>query len=361
LAARWEDAQTAHPYAWAVLTAALDAARLGARDPLSSEFLRAAAPGYCTSQQQAEAPGNWLEQALAYATGKLHGAAAALSPAGAGMGQVVGYTVADYLIQYASRKRRYAHVPASTWDALVGHIGDAADMSRLAHSADSRLLYRYAIQMAWKIVEAGGGLTVHLLPHELDEADDLEGLRARADGGDGPAASRLADLLADRGDLEGLRARADAGDGPAASRLADLLANRGDLQELRARADAGDPYAASRLAELPAGMSDLEQLRTWADAGDGDAAGRLAGLLADRGDLEQLRARADAGDWRSASRLAGLLAGRGDLEGLRARALASDLYAGRLLPGLMIQQGREDAAERLLRFGLNPDGSIACS
>jgi hypothetical protein len=59
LVARWEDAQTANPYAWAVLTAALDAARLGARAPLSAGFLRAAAPGYCTSAQQAEAPENW--------------------------------------------------------------------------------------------------------------------------------------------------------------------------------------------------------------------------------------------------------------------------------------------------------------
>ena len=93
LVARWEDAQTADPYAWAVLTAALDVARLGARAPLSADLLRAAAPGYCTSAQQAEAPDNWFEQALAYATDKLHGAAAALSPAGAGMGQVAGYTV----------------------------------------------------------------------------------------------------------------------------------------------------------------------------------------------------------------------------------------------------------------------------
>ena len=68
LVARWEDAQTASPYAWAVLTAALDVARLGARAPLSAEFLRAAALGYCTSQQQAEAPDDWFEQALAYAT-----------------------------------------------------------------------------------------------------------------------------------------------------------------------------------------------------------------------------------------------------------------------------------------------------
>ena len=137
LVARWEDAQTASPYAWAVLTAALDAARLGARAPLSTEFLRAAAPDYCTSQQQAEAPGNWLEQALAHATEKLHGAAATLSPAGAGMGQLAGYTVADYLIQYASRERRTARVPDSTWDAALRYIRDPDDTARLAWEASS--------------------------------------------------------------------------------------------------------------------------------------------------------------------------------------------------------------------------------
>jgi hypothetical protein len=145
LVARWQDAQTANPYAWAVLTAALDAARLGARAPLSADLLRAAAPGYCTSQQQAEAPENWFERALAYATAKLHGAAATLSPAGTGMGrmgQVIGYTVADYLIQHASRERRAARVPASTWDAALSHIRDPADAARLANSAKKRLLYR---------------------------------------------------------------------------------------------------------------------------------------------------------------------------------------------------------------------------
>ena len=140
-----------------MLTAALDAARLGARAPLSADFLRAAAPGYCTSPQQAEAPDNWFEQALAYATAKLHGAAAALSPAGAGMGQVAGYTVADYLIQHASRERRYARVPASTWDAVLSHIRDPADAARLADSARNRLLYRYAIPLYRHAADAGDG------------------------------------------------------------------------------------------------------------------------------------------------------------------------------------------------------------
>ena len=110
LVARWKDAETADPYARAVLTAALDEVRRGQREPLSADFLRAAAVDYCTSQQQAEAPDNWFEQALAYATAKLHGDIAALSPAGVGMGKIAGYTVADYLIKHARPQRRYARI-----------------------------------------------------------------------------------------------------------------------------------------------------------------------------------------------------------------------------------------------------------
>jgi hypothetical protein len=307
LVARWEDARTIDPYAWAVLTAALDAARLGARAPLSIDLLRAAAVDYCTSQQQAEAPGNWFEQAIAYATGKLHGAVAALSPTGAGMGRVAGYTVADYLIQHASRGRRSARVPASAWDALINHIRDPADAARLADSARSRLLYSYAIPL----------------------------YRLATDAGDDEAARRLAELLAERGDLDGLRGRADAGDVDAAFRLAGLLDEAGDLD------------GAARI------------LRALADAGDRQAASRLADLLAARGDVDGLRTRADADDEYAAARLADLLAERGDLDELRTRAGAGDAYAAQRLPGLLIKQGRGEEAERLRRFGLNPDGSIA--
>ena len=263
LVARWKDARTASPYGWAVLTAALDAARLGARVPLSADLLRAAAPGYCTSAQQAEAPGNWFERALAYATEKLYGAAAALSPAGAGvMGQVAGYTVADYLLQHASQERRAAHVPASTWDALLTHVHDPDDAYRLADSAERRLLYCYAVPL-WRLA---------------------------ADAGDRHAAWRLAKLLAGRGDLDGLRARADAGDRHAAERLAHLLAEKGDL----------DGAAQILLALADTDDEDAE-----------DAAKELAGLLARRGDLDGLRARADAGDRHAAERLAYLLAENG--------------------------------------------------
>ena len=545
LVARWENARTANPYGCAVLTAALDAARLGARAPQSADFLRAAAPAYCTSQQLAEAPDHWFEQALAYATEKLNGAVAALSPAGSRIGQVDGYIPADYLIQHASRKRRSARVPASTWDAILSGIRDPADAARLADNASKRLLYRYAIPMYRRAADAGDGLAAGQLAEllamrgdldgatqilrvradagdkaaasrlammladhgdleelraragagdrdatrhlagalagrgDLDEAaqilrtradagdgeaswrladllarrgdldgatqilrtradagdrdaaklladllagcGDLEGLCARADAGDEPAASRLADLLAERGDLDGLRARADAGDEPAASRLAvmvaerhdldeamhiarawaavgneqtaellaRLLAERGDLGGLRARADAGDGAAASRLADLLAKRGDADELRARADAGDEPAASwlavmlaerddldglraradadgepaalMLAGMLADRGDLDGLRARADVGDGPASQQLADLLARRGDLEGLRARIDVGAPYASSELTELLIKQGRNEEAERLRRFGLNPDGSIACT
>jgi hypothetical protein len=346
LVARWDDAKTASPYAWAVLTAALDVARLGAHTPLSSGLLRAAAQGYCTSQQQAEALENWFEQALTYATRKLHGAVAALSPAGAGMGQVVGYMAADYLIQHASRERRYAVVPASTWDAVLSHIRDPTDTARLADSARGRLLYGYAIPLYRYAADAGNRSAALRLASLLSKRGDVDGLRARADTGDVDAARLLAELLAERGDLDGLRARADAGDRYAAGRLADLLAERGDLDGLRAQADTGDLYAAGRLADLLAERGDLDGLRARADGGDRYAAERLADLLAKRGDLDAaaqiLRARADTGDADASRLLARLLAERGDLDGLRARADTADRNAARLLAGLLAERGDLD-------------------
>ena len=56
----------------------------------------------------AAAPPDWLERAFAYAGTLLHGASAAVSATGITIGQTAGYTVADYLHQYARRIRRSA-------------------------------------------------------------------------------------------------------------------------------------------------------------------------------------------------------------------------------------------------------------
>jgi hypothetical protein len=370
LVARWEDAQTTNPYAWALLTAALDAARLGARAPLTAGLLRAATPGYCTSQQQAEAPENWFEQALAYATGKLHGAAAPLSPVGRGMGTVVGYVAADYLIQHATLERCSARVPADTWDALSSHVTDPADAGRLARSAEDRLLYCYAIPLYQRAVgNVEDKYAVQQLARLLVKRGDLDGaeriLRSSADAGHDSAREQLADLLLERSDLDGadqiLRSSGDMGSWYVSRRLTDLLVEGGELDGLRARADADDEYAASRLAALLSDRGDLDGLRARADADDEYAASRLAALLSDRGDLDGLRARADAGDGHAARRVGLLLAQRGDRRGaeqiLRSRADAADAYSAGFLAVLLALWGDQDGAEQILR-ALTGDGAM---
>jgi hypothetical protein len=85
----------------------------------------------------------------------------------------------------------------------------------------------------------------------------------------------------------------------------------------------------------------------------------LADLLVRRGDLDGLRAQADAGNEAAVRRLAELLAERGDLDGLRAQADAGNGAAASGLVDVLTKQRRREEAERLRRFGLNPDGSIA--
>ena len=117
LVARWEHAYD--PYGKAVITAALDARRVGARAPLSRDLLAAAAPTYVTGADRATAPPDWLDRALAYATTELRGAAATLTPVAEDIGSITGYTVADYLHQHALRERRTEPLPDAAWQALV--------------------------------------------------------------------------------------------------------------------------------------------------------------------------------------------------------------------------------------------------
>ena len=125
------------------------------------------------------------------------------------------------------------------------------------------------------------------------------------------------------------------------------------------------PGREPQLARLLRKRGNLDELRRRADNGDEAAPWRLAELLAERGDLDELRARADNGDWAAARKLTELLADHADLDGavqiVRARADAGERHAASRLVELLAMQGRGEEAERLSRFGLNPDGSIACA
>ncbi|WP_204069878.1 helix-turn-helix domain-containing protein, partial [Planobispora siamensis] len=314
LLSRWCDAG---PYAKAIMTAAIDAARLGAQAPLSAELLRAAAPGYCTPRQKAAVSSNWFETGLAYATETLHGAAAALTPVAAQMGQITGYIVADYLLQHASAERRMAKVPAVTWQALIDYLIDPGDQARVGANAYYRLLYRYAEPLLHRASDAGNWSAadrlVELLARQGRVEEAIAVLQGQADTGGGIAS----DWLAGQGRAEQLRAWANARDEYAADWLAELLAGQGQVEEaitvLHRAVDAGNGPAAYRLVHLLAGQSQVEKLRVQADTGNEYAADWLAELLAGQGQVEELRVRAGAGDRSATRRLVHLLAGQGQL------------------------------------------------
>ncbi|XVQ85077.1 tetratricopeptide repeat protein [Microbispora siamensis] len=345
---RWRNA---NPYAAAILNAAIDATRLGAQSPLSADLLRDAAPGYCDARQRADAPENWFETALAYATAKLKGAASALAPVAAptAMGKPTGYLVADYLQQYAGQQRYTAIAPTTTWQALCDHLSDPSDKIHVGQAARNRLLYGYAEYLYQSAYNAGHEDAAIYLPYLMidqgrtEEALDI--LHAQADAGDAFAAVDIAELLAKQGQanraveilrshaetedrdgaidvalflaklgevdeaLDILRIHADEDRG-AAEELAKLLAKQGRAEELRARADAGDPVSAIQAAKLLAKLGEVDEaldiLRIHADE-DRGAAEELAKLLAKQGRAEELRARADAGDPVSAIQVAKLL------------------------------------------------------
>ncbi|MCM3923327.1 toll/interleukin-1 receptor domain-containing protein [Frankia sp. AiPs1] len=416
LVSRWSDAKAGAPYAWAVLAAAIDATRLGFFAPLPVDLLRDAAVDYCTPRQQAEAPGDWFEQALAYATHKLHGAASALFPVAAGIGRVTGFQVADYLYQYVSAARRRSRVPASAWAALVAQVTCVADCRRLADSAAARMLYGVAVPLYRTAAAAGDIEAAYLLAEILGDHDGFDELCRRAEDGDVFATNkrnRLAlDALVEGGHFEELRQHAESGDADAARRFAYMLVERGDLDGFRRYVDVDrevgeypdldrgdDPQSSQagytgyvsfritdRLHDDSANLDsrtalgktlvamylhqcivqdnyaryDDETLHEVATMlGDGDASLHLNQRHVDRAGLDDLHHWADDGDSRAAQRLADLLAERGDLEELNRLAHAGYPHAAERLPDLLARLGRTLEANRIRRFGFTPDGSIA--
>jgi len=304
------------PHGQAIITAAMDAARLGHASPLPAELVREAADGY-VAQEAADGElareaavgdrpgprrtigpeGGW-DGALAWATDELNGAAPALRPvpAGAGTG-VSGYRVAGYLDQHGRRTRADQLGPASLWDALVTHATGASDLTRLGQAARDRGLYRHAAAL-WTSAaglgrtDAARQLITHL--HQVSGADAERAARwavGRADLGDPWEVARL---------LEALRA-AGAGEAVRALLARDparqvRLDHRWDLGRLLAALHAaGADEAIGTLAARAADQASLEEpqyvawlLRALHAAGARDAVTLLATRAAAEADAEDM-------------------------------------------------------------------------
>ncbi|MCG0284091.1 hypothetical protein [Streptomyces sp. PSAA01] len=194
LMAHWQRAP--HVYGKAVITAAIDARRLGVRSPLPESFLREAAAGYLTPRERADAdPTSWFTQALEYARRPIKQVTSALLSVAppAGMGAVPGIVdLADYLEQHAGALR-WDQVPPATFFEAAHHLSAGEDLERLALHAFSRSRYRIARDLYLRALGRGNadaveGLSFHytetgriLAPHGREELAELA--RAVNDGG----------------------------------------------------------------------------------------------------------------------------------------------------------------------------------
>ena len=132
-------------YGQAVITAAMDAARLGCEAPLPKALLLDAAPGYLASPDRTRETTFWAGPAMAWATQKLRGAVQAVQPVPPPQATgIVGYRPADYLDQHGRRTRQHKIGPAELWDALALRVTATADLIRLGFTAETYGLYRHA-------------------------------------------------------------------------------------------------------------------------------------------------------------------------------------------------------------------------
>jgi hypothetical protein len=291
LLTHWKNAP---PAAKAVITAALDARRLGARAPLRREFLAEAAPPYLDRRQRGKLTNGdgWLDSALEYATTELHGATACLNPSAVTIGQLDGYTSADILYQQVLDLRRTEPVHEDVWRALLAHH-DPDDTFRLAESALNLRRRVHAVAFYRRGAEAGDGFAAvflaRLLAEQGDNAEAIAVLVPYADAEHGAAMDHLATLLAAEGHEheEELWRRAGTGDRAACDRLVEVMLAQGDtgaaLFVLRKQAHPIDPFAQDRLATLLARLGYADELRERADAGDRYAPARLAQMLIGQG------------------------------------------------------------------------------
>jgi TPR repeat protein len=326
------------PYSRAVITAPMDARRLGHRDPIPPSLLEGAVTDYLTDSQRA-APSQWFDRALTVAAEAVRGLSA-LTPVRRrpGIGDPDGYVLHDYLDEHARRTRETAAPPASLWDGLLAQTASSADLARVAAEARSRGLYRYAVLAAVRAAEAGDTGSVLFIARLLEETGRAEEcvawLLPSAEAGDEEAMLFLSEELLkssrENRHVESLswdRRAAESGSSRAMWKLgklfgrADLVRQVPELVDegirwLRQLADRGELEAIQRLAELYEYIGEGDEAAFWrAQQARVSKPHRLS-----RSSQELLMQAIALTDKVSTS-------GEEDTAALRARAVAGDLRA----------------------------------
>ncbi|MGW1376196.1 tetratricopeptide repeat protein [Streptomyces sp. NPDC002446] len=341
----------ADPYSRALLTAAMDARRLGYRALLSPELLEHAAAGYLDDRHRADPPFNWFTCALRYATTEVKATVAPLTPlrVTSGVGPADGFRLADSLDEYARLARSQKPVPATLWDALVAAADDPDDLERLGIAAQSRCYYRYMALFCRPAAARGRRIARYLVVRNLEDQNRTEEARA------------LRISAAEAGDTDEMR------------HLSWNWERQGRTHEAkeiwRRAAHDGDAVAQSGLAGVLAREGNVETAESWwrraADSGHAEAMRELAKSLEGRGCAAEYwwRRAADAGDWEAAHRLSRLLeesdrAGQA-IDIWHSRAALNDTDAMCKLARVLEAAGKLQEAEKWWRRAIDTGSSQA--
>ncbi|MFJ8138785.1 tetratricopeptide repeat protein [Streptomyces sp. NPDC096013] len=199
----------------AVISAAIDARRLGIIGPIPKYFIKAAAPGYMADDVRSRCnPETWFDDALSYATQLIKGVASAFVsvPHPTDVGSLPDVVeLADYLDYYGQANRTYAVPPTSFW-AAAKSLEDTDHLMALANAAQDRHRLKNA----------------YMLYGEAARRGNIEAMRRvaflREDSGNADEAEVLRHQAAEKGSVFALRdlarAKEIAGDSEGAEKLA---------------------------------------------------------------------------------------------------------------------------------------------
>ncbi|CCK26585.1 hypothetical protein BN159_2206 [Streptomyces davaonensis JCM 4913] len=336
-------------YGQAVITAAMDARRLGHGPELPDALLESAAPAYLGEAVRADAGADWFANALRHARTKVMGVVAPLGDvvAAGGMGARPGVRrLADYLDHHGRTARSYVCPGAPFWAAAERFAGSASDLLQLANSAHFRgrfavadALYaraaergdasawteraylrrdrgcrEEAVEFCWKGHAAGDADALNSLAHWYLEDEEPEAARRLVPEIEATGHPRALLSLAEEEQLHDSDAEVE--------RLARIAAELGWAQALtflgRRRLLGGDHGAAEDLFRRamadgdPGGAFELARLR-WTS--DKDVPGVVAAA----------RRAAELGDYFTLGIMAQLVIGSDPAEGLRMAREAADL------------------------------------
>ncbi|MEU2956400.1 hypothetical protein [Streptomyces xanthochromogenes] len=293
-AALLERYRTAPPAARAVISAAMDASRLGGATLVAREFLQDAAEGYLSDDAYHPLGKDWLQDALAYTQQPSKGVRGLLShvrarPAASGPG---GYRLADYMDHIGRTQRQYCAPPASFWRAAQDHLPEPHLVRALGRAAEARWRDAEAAGLYQRALDLGdlkAGQYLAWLWQERQRADDAHRVQEQAAlAGDGEVLEELMMPLLEQEQYQQaeqlVREAAGRGNATAQLHLARALMRDGETQE-----------AARWYAEV-AQCSDPDILRAYAgdlrEQGDLDGARSALRAAGDRCAMGELAAMA---------------------------------------------------------------------